>query len=177
MLYIYDIATILLGFFGFTLAFHIYTKKCEKKPLICPLRSNCETVITSKYSCLMGIPLEKLGMLYYATTVLFHVLLISKFVMVTPAVSFVSIILSGTAVIVSVYLIAIQAFAIKQWCTWCLGSAIICMTILACTVASVSYPIGALFTAYRSIGIGYLSTLLVSAVGFQLFYYLCAIKK
>jgi uncharacterized membrane protein len=151
MVYTSDIIMIFLGFFGFVLAFYIYTKKRAKKPLICPLRTNCETVITSKYSRIAGIPVEILGMLYYATVALFHAALVIAPTIATPPVSLISFILSATAVAFSFYLIAVQAFAIKQWCTWCIGSAILCISILSFTITSLPYDIIALLGAYKPI--------------------------
>ena len=64
---------LVLSFVGFAIAFHIFEKKRVKKPLICPFRSNCDTVVTSNYSQIFGIPLERMGMAYYALVAVLHV--------------------------------------------------------------------------------------------------------
>ncbi len=127
---------ILLGLSGFILASFIHRKKSAKKKLVCPMRSNCETVIHSDYSKLMGIPVEVLGMSYYAFIALaygvYHIISLPDFI---------PIILSATslsAVIFSTYLISVQAFVIKQWCTWCLTSAMISVIIFGLGSLSVN---------------------------------------
>ncbi len=112
---------IALGLFGFLLASYIHRKKSAKKKLVCPMRSNCETVIHSDYSKILGVPVEVLGMCYYAFIALsygvYHITYTSPiFLIVLSGISL-------SAVIFSTYLISLQAFVIKQWCTWCLCSA------------------------------------------------------
>jgi uncharacterized membrane protein len=147
----YDIAFIFLGFAGFVLAFYIYTKKRAKQPLICPLRTNCETVITSKYSKIVGIPVEILGMSYYLLVAFFHGVIVLFPSVLTPTVFFISLLISSFAVAFSFYLVLIQAFAIKQWCTWCLFSAFLCVLIVTATIVSTPYNISVLLTLYKPV--------------------------
>ena len=118
----------LLGLSGFLLASYIYSKKKTKKKLICPMRSNCDTVIHSDYSKILGIPVEILGMIYYAI-----IGCVYSIVFIIDMWSFlIAMILLGIsfcAVLFSVYLISIQAFVVKHWCTWCLCSAFISILI------------------------------------------------
>lgn len=113
----------LFGLFGFSLAFYLYSKKKTKKKLICPMRSNCDTVIHSDYSKIMGIPVEVLGMLYYAIigssyTIIFILGIWSdQFAIVLLGISM-------CAALFSIYLVSIQAFVVKHWCAWCLCSAL-----------------------------------------------------
>lgn len=151
MVYIYDIIFIFLGFAGFVLAFYIYTKKRAKQPLICPLRTNCETVITSKYSKILGIPVEILGMSYYLLVAFFHGVIVLLPGLLTPDVFFVSLLISSFAVAFSFYLVLVQAFAIKQWCTWCLISASLCVLIAATAIISAPYSISALLVVYKPV--------------------------
>jgi uncharacterized membrane protein len=119
----------LLGLAGFFLARHIYCKKHAQKPLVCPLRSNCEVVITSRYSKILGIPIEILGMTYYAIVALVHIAALVAPWIITPQMVLASMILSTGAFLFSLYLVSIQAFVLKQWCTWCLCSAFLCAAI------------------------------------------------
>lgn len=112
----------ILGLFGFLLSFYIYSKKKSKKKLICPRRSNCETVIHSDYSKIVGIPVEVLGMIYYfiigsAYTVAF-ITNIWNF-----QVAEILLGLSMCAVLFSIYLVSIQAFVVRHLCFLCLCSA------------------------------------------------------
>lgn len=139
-----ELVLILLGFFGFLLASHIHNKKITKKRLICPLRSDCDTVINSDYSKVYGVPVEVLGMFYYAFIVITHSFFyfyipylnlpspfFVLFIYIYVFVFFVSI----CATLFSIYLIFVQAFKIKQWCMWCMCSASI--TLAICIVSFV----------------------------------------
>ncbi len=119
---------ILLGLLGFLLSFYIYSKKKTKKKLICPMRSNCDTVIHSDYSKIIGIPVEILGMVYYTLIGSAYSIIFVLDLWSTP-VATVLIGISICALLFSVYLVTLQAFVIKQWCTWCLCSALITLII------------------------------------------------
>lgn len=61
------LAIFALGVCGFLVARHIYKhKKPNQTPLVCPLKFDCDTVVHSDYSKVFGIPVEILGMIYYA---------------------------------------------------------------------------------------------------------------
>lgn len=112
----------LLGISGLILSSYIYFKKKKKKKMICPMRSNCDSVIHSDQSKILGIPVELLGMVYYAIIGLSYVF-ISILDLWSFPVSIVLVGISGSALLFSVYLVSLQAFVIKHWCTWCLCSA------------------------------------------------------
>jgi len=121
------------GIIGFFLARFIKNKKKEKKRLVCPLRSDCTTVIHSSYSRFAGIPVERIGMFYYALVVLFYFAIIFSL----PGAEFaydIAIWISSIAFVFSIYLVMIQIFKLKQFCFWCLCSAVICLVIFAGTM-------------------------------------------
>lgn len=122
-IYVFKIAIIILGLAGFILANFIHNKKKLKKPLICPLRFKCTNVIESDYSKILGINIEVLGMIYYATLVVGYSL--SSFFLFSFVLNLAFFILCFGAVIFSVYLLLLQAFVIKEWCMWCVFSACI----------------------------------------------------
>ena len=126
----YYVIIIFLGFGGFLIAMYIrHHKKNVQEALICPLKANCDTVIHSDYSKFVGIPVETLGMTYYAFITIGYGLVIIFPLIYVPLVA--SGLLTATvfAFMFSIYLTLIQAFALKNWCTWCLISAGICVTI------------------------------------------------
>ena len=125
----------LLGMTGFLIASYIYRKKRAKKKLICPMRSNCDSVIHSDYSKILSIPVELLGMIYYVFISLVYSVLYMNHNLVTPY-SEVLFGLSGASVLFSAYLISIQAFVIKHWCTWCLCSGAISLAIFVLSYMS-----------------------------------------
>jgi uncharacterized membrane protein len=132
-----DLILICLGLTGFFLARHIYAKKNKKVPLICPLRSNCDLVVTSKYSKILGVPVEILGMCYYASIVVLHLVMIAHPAFESALIAGISMAVSTCAFLFSLYLISIQAFVLKQWCTWCLCSAFLCVAIFFATYLGV----------------------------------------
>ncbi len=141
--YIPHLIITIIGISGVSLASYIYHCKHKKKPLICPLRSNCDTVVTSKYSTLFGIPLEVIGILYYSFVTIIHALIILNPSFATDWELVLGLVASSVAFLLSLYLTGIQAFILKQWCTWCLTSATFCLIIFLATYFSSS--VGFLF--------------------------------
>ena len=129
-----SVIIIFVAFSGFLLAAYIRHKKVTKETMVCPLKSNCETVIFSNYSKFFGVPVELIGVVYYLIVVVaYGVSLVSPGEM--PPFLFLTIFsLTIAAFIFSLYLTFIQAFALKQWCTWCLISAGFCTVIFVLAV-------------------------------------------
>lgn len=126
----------IVGISGFSLANYIYRCKHKVKPLVCPLRSNCDEVVRSKYSKLFGIPLEVLGMVYYGFVTVIHALMIFMPSLATNWELILGLVASSAAFLFSIYLTSIQAFVLKEWCTWCLTSATFCLIIFVTTYLS-----------------------------------------
>ena len=128
-----DIGNIIIfvtGVAGFITANHIRGKKKKvEKPFVCPLKFDCETVVNSRYSSIMGIPLEYLGMLYYGLISLVYGLFMLYPEYQDMRFSYMVIGTSLFAFITSMALTAIQAFKIKTWCSLCLLSAGFCTVI------------------------------------------------
>jgi uncharacterized membrane protein len=106
---------------GFCIAVYIHRKQRAKKPLMCPRRAPCETVLSSRQAKTLGASNAVLGMYYYAVMTLFLVSMLfgnASFQAVT-----ILFVLTGGGFLFSLYLVGVQHFVIKQWCAWCLGSA------------------------------------------------------
>lgn len=115
---------------GFFISRHIARKKKDGKPLVCPIGFECDTVVRSAYSRIAGIPLEYFGMAYYALIAAGYAFLYAvPTLLVPPALSFGVLAASGGAALFSLYLTGVQLFALKQWCSWCLASATLCLVI------------------------------------------------
>lgn len=130
-------AIIILSLTGFLIASYIHNKKKKKKKLICPMRSNCDTVIHSDYSRIMGIPVENLGIFYYASIFIAHIVV--SFLTPNPIYKLIFFGISLCSVFFSAYLISIQAFIIKEWCTWCLCSAVVSLLICLFSYIQLSF--------------------------------------
>ena len=100
-----------VSFLGFADATYLTLEHFLNRIPPCSI-GGCETVLTSDYAVIAGIPLAVMGMLFYLTV----------FFMVTTGKTqwlklFVSI---GFAV--SLLLLGLQAFVIHAFCLYCLGS-------------------------------------------------------
>ena len=117
--------TILIGLLaaliGLGITIYINNKQKAKKPLMCPRRAPCETVISSPEAKIFGISNTILGMLYYAVTAGFLLYLGTG--NSSQLVNTLFVILTSIGFLFSMYLVGVQHFKIKQWCVWCLGSA------------------------------------------------------
>ncbi len=145
------IPLLVLGLAGFLLALHIYIKKHKKKPLICPLRANCEEVIHSKFGSFLGIPVEIFGLGYYGIITLAHTVLFFFPTLGSEGLIFILALLSAFAGLFSLYLVAIQAFVLHKWCTWCLLSTAISLTILFSTLVTLPFDLVGVLIEHRRI--------------------------
>lgn len=119
----FNFGPLIFGIAGFMLATYIYLKKKTAQPMVCPLNGECDLVTQSQYSKFLGVPVEKMGMVYYALVIVVYALhgFISD--LLPDAVMFLMTGVTIGAFIFSLYLIFIQAFVLKKWCTWCIFSA------------------------------------------------------
>ena len=142
---------IFIAFAGFLLAAYIRHKKVSKETLICPLRANCDTVIFSDYSKFFGIPVELLGMAYYLTIAVAYGVFVSVSAEMPQLLVFGVFSATVVAFLFSLYLTFVQAFALKQWCTWCLISASICTVIFGLAILASSYDPTMILREYRAV--------------------------
>ncbi len=129
-----SLVTVAVALLGLVLSFYIWNSKRKNRPLICPLKSDCDAVVKSDFSRLFGIPLEILGMIYYALTALGYAIFSFYPLWKTPLPTFIFLVITTIAFLFSIYLTSVQAFAIRQWCVWCLASASFCAILFATTI-------------------------------------------
>jgi uncharacterized membrane protein len=113
---------LLASVIGLGISSYIYRKKRTKTKLMCP-REGCEQVLGSRFSTTLGIPNQLLGLAYYISIGVLYGIALSFPHLVTGWFVFTIAIFVSFGVLFSLYLIALQAFTIKAWCIWCLGSA------------------------------------------------------
>jgi len=121
------IILVILGLSGLSIAAYIRHSKLFKEKLVCPIGFDCNSVVKSDYSRFLGIPVEILGIIYYSLVAIGY--FISFFI--EPSENFVLFLAFASilAFLFSIYLTIIQAFLLRQWCTWCLISAALSTTI------------------------------------------------
>ncbi|MBI2635219.1 MAG: hypothetical protein HYW79_01600 [Parcubacteria group bacterium] len=148
---IWYIILIFAAFGGFLLAFYIRHKKGSHEKMTCPLNSDCDAVIYSEYSRFFGIPVEILGLLYYGLVMTSYVLFLVIPALALPLIVFGILALTTAAFLFTLYLTFIQAFALKQWCTWCLMSAGLCAIIFAIALSVSKFSFIVLLGRYHEL--------------------------
>lgn len=130
------IANIFLGFTGFLLATYIAHKKRRKtEHFICPLRGSCSEVVHSNFSRFLGMPVELLGMAYYAVIAIGYGVR-GMFPEINGLLVIPLVFVSTFALFFSFYLTFIQIFTLKKLCTWCLISATLTLFIFGFSLVS-----------------------------------------
>ncbi len=149
---------------GFALSIYIYTKKRRAQPLMCPLKGNCHAVVTSEYSKFLGVPVERIGMTYYGLIAVGYAAALAV-PNLAPVAAYVLVPMTTAAALFSVYLSFIQFFSLKQICTWCLVSALLCLTIFGIALSQsinlvspflvvITIPLVVVHTLAAAIGVG-----------------------
>lgn len=151
----------LLSLAGFFVVSYIARQKKRKAELVCPLKGKCNTVVYSKYAKFLGLDLTVLGMAYYGALVVgYGARLIFD---LPPELGFVLLGLSSAGLLFSGYLTAVQGLVLKQWCTWCVSSAILTTAIALISILTHDVPVVALLAEYK--GLIVLVHALAAAVG------------
>jgi len=125
---------IICAFCGVLLALYIHRKKRLHEPLTCPIGHSCDPVIHSRYSQFMDMPVEILGVIYYTIIVVSYILFLAVPALSQTFPSLILFALSALAFLFSLYLIVVQLFILRQWCTWCIISALLCAVIFFAAV-------------------------------------------
>lgn len=126
---------------GLGVTFYIrYTKKHHQQ-LVCPVGSNCNAVINSRYSKFLGVSLEYFGMLYYTIILVSYLVLLFVPWVFSDLMLYGLVLVSAAAFLFSLYLLFIQAFILRQWCIWCLLSAMLSIGIFIASLTSLDFAV------------------------------------
>lgn len=146
-----SLSIVFIAFGGFLLSLFLFHKKRRKsEPFVCPLHGRCSEVIHSDYSKFLGIPVEVIGLVYYALIALGHGLVLA-FPQTVSWFDLPLLIASATAFLFSLYLTFIQIVALRKLCTWCLLSATFCLFIFGLTVMGMLEFVVPFLVEYRSV--------------------------
>jgi uncharacterized membrane protein len=85
----------------------------------------CETVQTSKWSRLLGLPVAAWGLGYYLTVFVLSLASLQDRFAESRALSLGMLLLTGWGALFSGWLTYLEAGPIGAWCQWCVGSAIV----------------------------------------------------
>jgi uncharacterized membrane protein len=118
-----------VAFIGMVDALYLSIKR-NAGPIPCHVTRGCTDVLTSKYSEIAGIPLSWFGLAFYFA--IFSLVIFTFFEDPEQQLSRMSgwiFYLAGAALIISAFLVGIQAFILKAFCEYCLLSAALVLTI------------------------------------------------
>lgn len=107
----------------------------KKKPLVCPMNHDCSIVTQSKWGWTFGIRNELLGFIYYVGLLLAHVAIMNKVIMVAPTPFLYLMIATIMGVIFSLYFVYLQLFVIRDYCFYCVISALVNLLLLINAIA------------------------------------------
>ncbi|MDA1060357.1 MAG: vitamin K epoxide reductase family protein [bacterium] len=112
---------IIISFIGFLDTSYLTISHYTGLDLGCSITKGCESVTTSAYSVIYGIPLSLLGLLYY-----FTILFLSLLYYDTKNRKILSFIppLTTVGFLFSLWLVYLQIFVIEAICQYCMLSAI-----------------------------------------------------
>lgn len=120
------IVFLISGFAGFIDSSYLSVLHYKNTIPPCSLLGECETVLTSRYAVVWGVPTALFGALYYLAVVILSVLYFDtkKIKYIFAAMSVVTI-----GFIFTLWLLFLQAFIIKAFCEYCLLSAGVTITL------------------------------------------------
>ena len=120
------VAIILAALVGFGDSAFLLSKHISGAPIPCFIVTGCDSVTNSAYSFFLGIPVSAIGVVFYLSMG-FLVMLYWD----TKKTLFLKLISVGTVVclLASLYFLYIQAFVLREYCVYCLISAITSATL------------------------------------------------
>jgi protein-disulfide isomerase len=114
----------LIALVGLFVASYLFVTYTSGAPIVCGSSHGCDVVRVSQWATMFGIPTPLMGMMFYTSIA---ALLIARTAMPAykPKLMYRLTILGVTiSIIESAFLTFVQAFEIKQFCIWCLVSAV-----------------------------------------------------
>ncbi len=123
------IALPVLGLIGAGIAGYLTYIHYQNLNSICLFNAKCDTVLTSEYSAMWGVPLSLFGLLMYLALVVLSLgsLWAKEEWRNWLAVGIYGIALS--AVLFTIYLYYLEIFEIHAFCSWCIASSIVVLAI------------------------------------------------
>jgi len=112
-----------LAIIGLIISGYLLYKRTRKEPVACLMGEDCNKVVRSKYSRMFGVPNALLGVIYYI--ILSALILLALYTTISWPFRTILLILTGLGVLFYLVMIYIQFYKIKEWCGYCLISAII----------------------------------------------------
>jgi uncharacterized membrane protein len=97
--------------------------------------SSCETVQMSRWSTFLGLPVATWGVGFYALMLVLSIVAMQERFETSRALSLTMLLLTGWGALFTAWLNYLEAFVIRAWCEWCLGSAAMVLVLFCLAVA------------------------------------------
>jgi uncharacterized membrane protein len=122
---IHRMTAALLSLTGLFISAYLYLYKIGKIGTLACGTGGCETVQWSPWSRIAGIEVSLVGLLGYASLLLLCLAALQPNMVHRRAPALLLAVLSGIAVVFTLYLTYLELFVIHAICRWCVGSAVI----------------------------------------------------
>jgi len=112
---------LLVSLLGFVDSTYLAVKKLSGSPVTCTIVHGCDTVTSSSYSEVFGIPVALFGSLFYLSILVLSVAYLDKKKgrLLQCAAK-----LTWVGLFASLYFMTVQAIILHAYCIYCIGSAI-----------------------------------------------------
>jgi len=125
-------AVALLSLLGLADALYLTIEHVTGQSVRCTILAGCSAVLSSPYAVVAGIPLAAVGAAAYFAVFSLAILTLFGYGIAGKLL----LPLAGAMFLVSLWLIYLQAFVIREFCQYCLLSALITTTLLVLVVLS-----------------------------------------
>lgn len=122
------IALVVLALAGFLISFYLTLTHYRNAIPPCYVTTGCESVVTSRYAVIAGIPLSLIGTIFFAVMFYLGIALITgPRKRITRAYE----LLAFLGILAAVLLFLLQAVVLKAYCIYCLGTEVIALLLWA----------------------------------------------
>jgi uncharacterized membrane protein len=115
-----NIAMAIVSLFGLADAIYLTVKHLTHKSVPCSAIADCESVLSSEYAMIAGIPLAAIGAIAYFTVFSLATLAASGYEKASKLLSVLVLLMFAE----TMWLLYVQAFKLEKYCIYCLFSAL-----------------------------------------------------
>lgn len=120
------VALVVLALAGFLISFYLTLTHYRNLIPPCYVTSGCESVVTSRYATILGIPLSLIGAVFFAIMFYLGIALITgRRGVAVRAYD----LLAFAGVLGAIVLLLLQAVVLKAYCSYCLSTEVIALLI------------------------------------------------
>ena len=124
------IAAALLSLVGLADALYLTVEHVTGESVRCTIISGCSEVLSSPYAIVAGVPLAAIGAAAYFTVFSLAILAAFGYQFAKPAL----VLVVAAMFLVSLWLVYLQAFVIREFCQYCLLSAVVTTALLVVVI-------------------------------------------